>query len=246
MTSLSCQSLGNALHKVKSISFDQLNDLKIDYAISNEVEVTNEYLEVINNYVKSICTDYWEMITTNLPNTTVLECLEVRLTDITTAKLINAIAIGQNKSIKTLKLRYCMYGEEVNYSNYVWATELAQYIQHNKSLTKLIVSGEIVDTPLQFIQLLADSLAINTSIKSMVYGLITMHQSSMFSSESCEFVNKLKENNTVEELTFNEVEYLSDENFLEIENCVQQINKKRNTEGITNLKVKVHCTSTYR
>ena len=94
-----------------------------------------------------------------------------------------------------------------------------------------------MDNCLQFIQLLADSLAINISIKSMVYELTTRYRCSMFSSDLYEFTNKLKENETLEELTLNRVQYRSDKDFFEIENCVQQINKKRNTEGITNLKV---------
>ena len=133
MTSLSCQSLGNALHKVKSISFDQLIEFEIIKALSNKkVNVAREHLKVLNNYVKLIYSDFWEVITSNLLSTTVLEHLEVRLTDVPTSKLINSI--GHNKSIKTLKLNFGICSEETDFALNSWITELTQYIEHSKSL----------------------------------------------------------------------------------------------------------------
>ena len=256
MTSLSCQSLGDALHKVKSISFDQLIEFKIIKALSSEkVTVAREHLEVLNNYVKSIYSDYWEVITTNLMSTTVLEHLEVRLTDVPTSKLINAI--GQNRSIKTLKLCYKMCSEKITNATNDWITELPQYVQHSKSLEKLTISGKIEGTMINskvvinnkvhdildsFFQLLTDSLVVNTSIKSMVYELAVAPYRGcgigVNLSDVYKLINKLKENDTMEELTFDQV-HVDMDGQLDIEDCIQQINETRNTKGIPNLKLNI-------
>ena len=234
LSPLSCQSLGDALHKVKSISFDQLETIR---AVSGqEIDVTDEHSEMNNNTdLKSVSTNYWEVITTNLMSTTVLEHLEIRLTDVPTSELINAI--GQNKSIKTLQLSYSIDKKNINYTRNNWAEELAQYIQYNTSLKQLIISGSLVDNALQVFQLLTESLTINTSITSMRY------EEGINISDVYKALDKLKENNTLEELTLSHVYMDMDmdtdnELFLKIENCVQQINKTRSIKGITNLKVK--------
>ena len=238
MTSLSCQSLGNALHKVKSISFDQLIEFKISSAVSNQnVSVTCEYVKVINNYVKKICNDFWEVITTNLLRTTVLEHLELRLTDVPTIELVHAI--GQNKSIEMLKLLFWMGNPDIICTKSNWGAELAQYIEHSTSLEQLTISGITEDNPSRIFQLLTDSLTINTSIKSMVYELKDLYDYGVYLSNVYEFIDKLKENNTLEELTLNEVPThdMDNELFATIENYVQQINKIRSIKGIANLKV---------
>ena len=242
MTPLSCQSLGDALHKVKSISFNQLVDIKIIHALtSQEVDVTDEYLELINTQMKSFSTNYWEVITTNLVNTTVLEHLEIRLTDVATSKLINAI--GQNKSVKTLKFCYWIGNVNISCTRSNWAIELAQYIQYSTSLKQLIICGVTVDSPLQIFQLLTEFLVINTSIKSMAYGLVKVKMSKVECvnlSDVYKAIDKLKENNTLEELKLRTVSLDKDMYstvFAKFEHCVQQINKTRNIKGITNLKV---------
>ena len=251
MTPLSCQSLGNSLHKVKSISFDQVIDCELDSAVSKGVDVPYEYLEIINNYMKSISTDYWELITTNLVNTTVLEHLEVRNVEVRTSKLINAI--GCNKNIKKLKLLFCqMNCEDTSSAESNWAVELPQCIQHNTSLEQLTISGYTMYR-LQFFMLLTDSLITNTSIKSVVYELAISDDIEGFSVDLYNVykaIEKVKENNTLEELTLNKVSMDVDmrhDLFLKIENCVQQINRTRNIKGIANLKVNINgnCMSYY-
>ena len=248
MTSLSSQSLGDALHKVKSISFNQLPDIKVVCAITNQqIHLTDEYLEMFNTHMKSISTNYWEVITTSLVNTTVLEHLDVILNDVPTSKLINGIA--QNKSIKTLKLFYRMDNENISYTRSNWAVELAQYIQYNTSLKHLTVSGWIVeDSAIQFLQLLTESLTINTSIKSVIYELnptSLLRSREEWESDVFKAIDKLKENNTLEELKLSSA-YVDEEEdkilFSKIEHCIQQINKTRNIKGITNLKVNIVLT----
>ena len=101
---------------------------ELDYASYNGVEVAGEHLEMINNCIKSISTNYWEVITTNLVNTNVLEHLEVRVGALPTSELINAI--GQNQSIKKLKLlfyyRYAEYNS--NFEAELVPVYAAQYI----------------------------------------------------------------------------------------------------------------------
>ena len=244
MTPLSCQSLGNALHKVKSISFDKVIDCELDSAVSKGVDVPYEYLEMINNYTKSISTKYWEAITTKLVNTTVLEHLEVRVGGLPTSKLINAI--GCNQNIKKLKLLFCqMNCEDPSSAESNWAVELVQCIQHNTSLEQLTISGYTMYA-LQFFMLLTDSLITNTSIKSVIYKLTILNDDvegfSVDLYNVYEAIEKVKENNTLEELTFNEVSMdvnMHNNLFLKIENCVQQINRTRNIKGIDKLKVNI-------
>ena len=191
--------------------------------------------------MKSICTNYWEIITTSLPNTTVLEHLEVRFTHAPSSKLINAIE--QNKSIKTLKFYFWMDNEDDKSS---WAMKLTKCIQHSTSLEQLTISGETdLEYPSQFFHLLTDSLLINTSIKSMVYGLTVLNNhghSSVDLSAVYKFIGKLKENNSLEELTLNKVHMdMDNELFSSIEDCVQHINETRNKKGKANLKVNITC-----
>ena len=246
MTPLSCQSLGNALHKVKSISFDQLIDFELEDAFYNEGEnVADEYLEMINNYMKSINTNYWEVITTNLVNTTVLEHLEVRVGDLPTGELINAI--GQNQSIKELKLLfYCRYVEY----NSNWEAELVQCIQHSTSLERLTISGR-TEYISELFELLTDSLMTNTSIKSVVFDLETPGDVDFINVDLYDVhkaIEKVKDNNTLEELTINKVlidmDHDHDDLSFKIENCFQQINRTRNVKGIANLKVNIDCFGT--
>ena len=241
MTHLACQSLGDALHKVKSISFDQLFDFTVTSATSNqEMYVADQYLEIINNYMKLIYSDYSKAIAASLLSTTVLEHLEIRLTciDSTIQKLINVL--GQNKSIKMLNLNYVdrIHSEAIS-DNHNWIEELSLYIQHNNSLVKLIISGVINDMPYSsLIDQLADSLKVNTSIKSLIYELeMEAAGLSMNLEDAYEFINKMKENNTLEELTLNKVEYMEDKEFSDIENCVWQINKARDIKNVVSLKV---------
>ena len=237
MTQVSCQSLGDALHKVKSISFDQLFDFTVTSATSNqEMDVADKYLKVINNYIKSTFSDYSKVITTSLLSTTVLEHLEIRLTciDSTAHKLINVIR--QNDGIKTLKLYYDSISCERN-SDKSWEAELVQYLQHSKVLTKLTISGAMESLFSFSTKLLADSLTTNTSVKSMIYDLSGFEGCGMSSEDVCEFINKLKENNTLEDLTLNKVMHVG--NDLEVENCVQQVNKARDIKGIANLKLNI-------
>ena len=238
MTQVSCQSLGDALHKVKSISFDQLFDFTVTSATFNqEMDVADKYLKVINNYIKLTFSDYSKVITTSLLSTTVLEHLEISLTRInsTTHKLINVIR--QNDSIKTLKL-YCDSIPCVGISDEESCeAELVPYLQHSKVLTKLIISGVMESLPLFFTYLLTDSLTTNTSVKSMIYDLSGFEGYGMSSENVCEFINKLKENNTLEDLTLNKVMHVG--NDLEVENCVQQVNKARDIKGIANLKLNI-------
>ena len=234
MTELSCQSLGNALNKVKSISFDQVFDF--GSISSQEESVTGNYSNTIENFISN---DHSKVVTTSLLYTTTLEHLEIRLTDLASHKLINVIS--QNESIKTLKLHYYMETTEDS-----WTVELAQYIRHNKSLTKLIMTGEILRTPLHFAELLADSLTSNCSIKSMVYELISgLARCSMTLNDAYKFIIKLKENNTLDELTLNNVGLRSGEDNQfseEVETCVQQMNKVRDTKNVATLRVSIMCT----
>ena len=263
MTSLSCQSLVDAFHKVKSISFDQLIDFTPNRGIDNQEEsLTDKYLKIINDFMKS--TNSTEVVTASLLCTSALVHLEIRLTNLASHKLINVI--GQNESIKTLKLHYCM--QTVTEDS--WTAELAQYIQHNKSLTKLIITANM-EMPSHFIELLANSLTINTSIKSMIYEKYC-HDAS---KDACKLINKLKENDTLEELILREMltrtemltarrwdmleverlllhnpdvtvgdfftmpKNVPDYHILEVENCAREINKARGAKSLAKLKVNI-------
>ena len=237
MTELSCQSLGDALHKVKSISFDQV--FEFSSISSQEESVTGNYSNIIENFMNSISNDHSKVVTNSLLCTTTLEHLEIRLTDLASHKLINVI--GQNENIKTLKLHY--YMETVTEDMCSWV-ELVQYIRHNKSLTKLIMTGVILYTPYTPLHFaVADSLTSNCSIKSMVYELISgVAKCSMTLNDVYKFIIKLKENNTLDELTLNNVGLRPGEDSQfseEVETCVQQMNKVRDTKNVPNLRVTI-------
>ena len=238
MTQLSCQSLGNALHKFKSISFNHLIEFTItSFTSKQDLGVEDNYLEVINNYIKLINNNYLNVIIANLFSTAILENLEIRFTciDSTACELINTV--GQNKSIKTLEFYFDSIRDELIYDK-SWATELAQYVQHNNSLTRLTISGRIENIPSNLNELLSDSLTINTSIKSMVYNLWEEYCYGLNLREACDFINKLKENSILEDLTLGTC-YREEKEFSKIENCVELLNKSRDTKSIVNLKVNI-------
>ena len=233
MTQLSCKSIVSALKNLKSISLDHLTDFKANDIISEQGEVMhNEFgcLKVINNYAKQICSNYWNVITASLLNTTMLEHIEIRFKYFSNINLL--IAIGRNESIKALKLSFELY-HSVDQD---WLPQLLKPLQHSKSITKLIITGYLINqSDLYLIGHLAKSLALNTSIKSVCYAL-KCGKRNMNSKEVYMFINELKKNSTLEELI---LFYESRDQVSEIEHCVQQINKGRNINGVANLKVNV-------
>ena len=119
------------------------------------------------------------------------------------------------------------------------------------------MSGDIIDNEvanstsdktgdtLKFIfQLLTDSLIVNTSIKSMVFEFGVLYSTCGISVELCDvakFITKLKENDTLEELTLNRIYMDIMDRFSDVEDCIQEINKTRSTKGKANLKVNISC-----
>ena len=136
--------------------------------------------------------------------------------------------------------------EDISSAKSNWDAELAQCIQHSTSLKQLTLNG-YTEYTLQNFKLLTDSLMTNTSIKSVVYELAASDGFEDFGvhlSDVCKAIEKVKENNTLEELTLNKiftVEYMSNKLFQKIENCVQRINITRNFKGTANLKVNINC-----
>ena len=107
MTQLSCKSISNALKNLKSISLDHLSDFKSSGIITEQGEIMHSAfgcLEVINNYAKQICNNYWNVITASLSSTTILEHIEIRFKYFSNNNLLTAI--GRNENIKTLKLLF--------------------------------------------------------------------------------------------------------------------------------------------
>ena len=233
MTQLSCKAVANALKNLKSISLDHLTDFKAYGIISEQGEVMHNalgYLELINNCAKQICSNYWNMITASLSNTTVLERIEIQFEHFSSINLL--IAIGHNESIKALKLSFKCRNVDQD-----WLTKLLKPLQHSKSIAKLIITGDLISQiDSNFIELFSKSLALNTSIKSVCYALKCGLQY-MNSKQICMFVNELKKNSTLEELIL--CLESGDHQISEIEHCVQKINKSRNINGVANLTVNI-------
>ena len=231
MTQLSCQSLASALHKIKSICFHHVLNFEASCITCDQgqsIFFHEEYLAVINDYAKLICSNYWKAITVGLSSTAVLERLEITFTFSFNSDLLTAI--GHNENIKTLKLNF----DGTCYGCDDWLAKLAQTIQYSKSVTKLALTGNLkCQNSSHFIELMTTSLSMNVSIKSMFYGL-ACNMAYINTKETCKLIKELKENNTVEELSllFQEKDQLS-----EIENCIYQINKAREIKGEANLKV---------
>ena len=85
----------------------------------------------------------------------------------------------------------------------------------------------------------------NTSIKSLIFDQKTLDYKEVIVDlkDVHKAIEKVKDNNTLEELTINEV-YIDvdhDDLCFKIENCVQQINRTRNIKGVANLKVNIDC-----
>jgi len=232
MTHLSFQSLVSAFHKVKSISFNPLSNFEANSVISDQgqrILDEKEYLKIINNHAKLICSNYWKAITVSLSSTTVLEHLEIKVYHGFNNDFLTAI--GLNENIKTLKLNF----ECCKLHNDDWLAKLAQTVKDSKSITKLVMKGEIwCQNNSDFIELVTDSLSVNTSIKSMFYGL-NYNSQYIGLGETIKLINKLEENSTLEELIILILDRL--DQCSEIENCVYRINKTRETKGEANLKV---------
>ena len=90
----------------------------------------------------------------------------------------------------------------------------------------------------------------NISIKSLVFDQEIPDDCldnivSVYLCDVCKAIEKVKENNTLEELTLNRVVitagYDFDDLCFKIESSVQQINRTRNVKGIANLKVNINC-----
>jgi len=197
-----------------------------------EVDITSSSCPVIGASLSKIkfisfnLPDDCEGINNSLANTTVLKQLELYNITSDSANFNILNAIRQSDNIEILKLHYQSIKE--------WVADITELLKDSKTLTQLIIRhwGR---TP-QDILLIADLFTHNSSVKIFKYGDNFMDQIT-----AIKFLEQLKQACIVEEVTLGvSVEASSDYQFLRnVDKCVQQINYIKNTERVSNLKVKI-------
>ena len=170
-----------------------------------------------------------EVVSDGLANTTALKQLDLYIRSDSVNHMMLS-AIRQNDNIETLKLKYWSIKEW-------WVVDITKLLEYSKTLTQLVITnwGQLP----QNILLIADSFAVNNSVKTFKYGDEYMDQATTLN-----FLEQLKQAYTVEEVTLGvSDEAVSDYQFIgDVEKCVQQINHIRSTKGMSSL-LKVEITN---
>ena len=132
-------------------------------------------------------------------------------------------AIGQNKSIEKFKLGRTPFCNK-------WVSGMVCILKHSKSLREMNVYTCLIVSHEDLLPL-ADVLTHNNTIKTL-----TIQHNKMTCKSVMIFLEKLKHNNVLEELTLGSVDtrdYESNQFFNDVEKYVKDINQARRTAGIS-------------
>ena len=165
--------------------------------------------------------DNCDSFSDSLANTTVLEGLV--LSDGSDAEYNTMITgISRNNSIKTL----CFIDGNLHHQSVI---NLAEVIKVNKTITTIVILDVHVSTASDYL-LLADAVAVNTSIKNMIICSVDKPQ-------SLQFIKQLKHNHTLELLVLEGADEAEDDDQFnrDIEMLVKEINYTRQHHGVTTL-----------
>ena len=136
--------------------------------------------------------------------------------------------ISRNNSIKTLYF-YCGDLQHQSLIN------LAEVIKVNKTITTIGIIDVDVSTASDYL-LLADAVAVNTSIKNMI---IDMEYSKhpLYKPQSLQFIKQLKHNHTLELLVLLGIDEAEDDDQFnrDVDMLVEEINYTRQHHGVTTL-----------
>ena len=169
--------------------------------------------------------DNCDNINDSLANSTVLEGLWLH-EGINAAYNTMITGISRNNSIKFL---YFMEGNLDHQS----VINLAGVIQVNKTITTIGINDVDVSAASDY-SLLADAVAVNTSIKNMI---IFMEDNPLDKPQSLQFIKQLKHNHSLELLLLHEIdEAEDDEQFSrDVEMLVEEIQNTRQQNGVSTL-----------
>ena len=170
--------------------------------------------------------DNCDSFSDSLANTTVLEGLMLD-NGSDTAYNTMITGISRNNSIKTL---YFIEGDLHHQS----VINLAEVIKVNKTITTIGIVNVDVSTASDYL-LLADAVAVNTTIKNM---MISMHFDNPFDKpQSLQFIKQLKHNHTLELLVLEGTGEAEDDDQFnrDVDMLVEEINYTRQHHGVTTL-----------
>ena len=163
----------------------------------------------------------------SLANTTVLEGLW--LYDGSDSAYNTMITgISRNNSIKTM----CFSGGDIYHQSVI---NLAEVIKVNRTITTIGIYDEDVFVTSDCV-LLAEAVAVNTSIKNLIIDM-EYSDNPLDKSQLLQFIKQLKHNHTLELLVLNEIyEAEGDDQFnRDVEMLVEEINYTRQHHGVTTL-----------
>ena len=170
--------------------------------------------------------DNCDSFSDSLANTTVLEGLVLHKgSDAAYNTMITGI--NRNNSIKSL---YFATGDLQHQS----VINLAEVIKVNKTITTIGIDNVHVSTASDYL-LLADAVAVNTSIKNMI---ISMHSDNPLDKlQSLQFIKQLKHNHTLELLVLDGTGEAEDDDQFnrDVDMLVEEINYTRQHHGVTTL-----------
>ena len=169
--------------------------------------------------------DNCDSISDSLSNTAVLEGLLLcRGSDAAYNKMITGIS--RNNSIKTLYLA----GGNLHYQSVI---NLAEVIKVNKTITTFGIEVNVSATSGYL--LLADAVAVNSSIKNVMINM--RYGNAMDKPQSLLFINQLKCNHSLELLILEGIdEAKDDDQFIrDVEMLVEEINYTRQHNGVNTL-----------
>ena len=171
--------------------------------------------------------DNCDSFSDSLANTTVLEGL-VLCNDSDAACNTMITGIRRNKSVKTL---YFVNGDLHHPS----VINLAEVIKVNKIITAIGI-GVDVSAASDYL-LLADAVAVNTSIKNLIINVDKYSKHSLNKPQSLQFIKQLKHNHTLELLVLVGIyDYEDGDQFnRDVEMLVEEINYTRQQHGVTTL-----------
>ena len=170
--------------------------------------------------------DNCDSFSDSLANTTVLEGL-VLYEGSEAAYNTMITGISRNNSIKTL----CFMSGGLHHQSVI---TLAEVLKVNKTITTIGILDVDVSATSDFI-LLADAVAVNTSIKNMI---ITMYSKNpLDKSQLLQFIKQLKHNRTLELLVLDGIDEAQDDDQFkrDVEILVEEINHTRQHHGVTTL-----------
>ena len=217
------------------LSSNPLKDEGVDLILQS-VTVTMEYVGLYNTGVTSSCSslsralykiksiqftpqDNCVSISDSLANTSVLEELELR-DGSDTANHAMISGISRNNSVKKMKF----YKGQLHHQS---LTELVKIIKVNKIITELIILYVNV-SPSDYL-LLADVLI---SVKKMT--ILPLYDEELDQSLVSQFLQQLKHNYTLEDLTLWVPSEASGDQFIrDVEMLVEDINNIRQSHGVT-------------